>query len=148
MKRNAYTPDEKGKIVLETLRGERTVDDAAKKRKEDKAHEEELQTLYAKIGQLTTQNSKTARRDPSAKQRFQGQRRYGCGIRHHFPAKERRADCRSARVGRRQRKQRRLSDQPLFPAAPGYGFGHSHARCSCVLSGSLRLYAIRSEGFR
>ena len=86
MKRNAYTPDEKAKIVLETLRGERTVneiasahnihpnmlsrwkreaesnlytlfqDGAAKKRQEEKAHEEELQALYAKIGQLTTQN--------------------------------------------------------------------------------------------
>ena len=80
MKRNAYTPDEKAKMVLETPRGERTVneiasahnirpnmlsrwkreaesnlyalfqDGAAKKRKEEKAHEEELQALYAKIG--------------------------------------------------------------------------------------------------
>ena len=86
MKRNAHTPDEKAKMVLEVLRGERTIneiasehgvhpymlsrwkreaesnlyvlfqDNAAKKRKEEKAHEEELQALYARIGQLTTQN--------------------------------------------------------------------------------------------
>ena len=86
MKRNSYTPNEKAKMVLEALRGERTVneiasanevhpkmlsrwkrdaennlyllfqDDAAKKRKEEKAHEEELKTLYSKIGELTTQN--------------------------------------------------------------------------------------------
>lgn len=86
MKRNAHTPNEKAKMVLETLRGERTIneiasanevhptmlsrwkreaesnlhtlfqDNAAKKRKEEKAHEEEIQALYAKIGQLTTQN--------------------------------------------------------------------------------------------
>ena len=30
--------------------------DAAKKRKEEKAHEEELQELYAQIGRLSTQN--------------------------------------------------------------------------------------------
>ena len=88
MKRNAYTPDEKAKMVLETLRGEHTVneiasahnihpnmlsrrkreaesnlytlfqDDTAKKRKEEKAHEEELQSLCAKIGRLTTQNER------------------------------------------------------------------------------------------
>ena len=29
MKRNAYTPDEKAKMVLETLRGERTVNEIA-----------------------------------------------------------------------------------------------------------------------
>lgn len=86
MKRNVHTPDEKAKMVLEVLRGERTIneiasehgvhpamlsrwkrdaesnlyvlfqDHAAKKRKEAKAHEEELQALYAKIGQLSTQN--------------------------------------------------------------------------------------------
>lgn len=86
MKRNTYTPNEKAKMVLEALRGERTLneiasanevhpkmlsrwkrdaesklyilfqDDTAKKRKEEKAHEEELQSLYSKIGQLTTQN--------------------------------------------------------------------------------------------
>ena len=86
MKRKAHTPDEKAKMVLEVLRGERTIneiasehgvhpnmlsrwkreaesnlyvlfqDNAAKKRKEEKAHEEELQALYARIGQLTTQN--------------------------------------------------------------------------------------------
>ena len=86
MKRNTYTPSEKAKLVLEALRGERTIneiasvnevhpnmlsrwkreaesklyilfqDDAAKKRKEEKAREEELQSLYSKIGQLTTQN--------------------------------------------------------------------------------------------
>ena len=86
MKRNAHTPDEKAKMVLEVLRGERTIneiasehgvhpnmlsrwkreaennlyvlfqDNAAKKRKEEKAREEELQALYARIGQLTTQN--------------------------------------------------------------------------------------------
>ena len=86
MKRNAHTPDEKAKMVLEVLRGERTIneiasehevhphmlsrwkreaesnlyvlfqDNAAKKRREEKAHEEELQALYARIGQLTTQN--------------------------------------------------------------------------------------------
>lgn len=86
MKRNTYTPNEKAKMVLEALRGERTLneiasanevhpkmlsrwkrdaesklyilfqDDTAKKRKEEKAHEEELQSLYSKIGQLSTQN--------------------------------------------------------------------------------------------
>ena len=86
MKRNTYTPNEKAKMVLEVLRGERTLneiassnevhpkmlsrwkrdaesklyllfqDETAKKRKEEKAHEEELQSLYSKIGQLTTQN--------------------------------------------------------------------------------------------
>jgi len=87
MKRNAYTPDEKAKMVLETLRGEGAVneiasahnihpnmlsrwkreaesnlytlfqDGTAKKRKEEKAHEEELQSLYAKIGQLALRTS-------------------------------------------------------------------------------------------
>ena len=86
MKRNAHTPDEKAKMVLEVLRGERSInevasehgvhpkmlsrwkrdaeinlyvlfqDNTAKKRREEKAHEEELQSLYARIGQLTTQN--------------------------------------------------------------------------------------------
>ena len=86
MKRNTYTPNEKAKLVLQALQGERTIneiasanevhpkmlsrwkreaeeklyilfqDETAKKRKEEKSHEEELQTLYSKIGQLTTQN--------------------------------------------------------------------------------------------
>ena len=86
MNRNAYTPDEKAKMVLEALRGEGTIneiasahnvhpnmlsrwkreaegslfrlfqDDSAKKRKEEKAHEAEMMELYARIGQLTTQN--------------------------------------------------------------------------------------------
>ena len=86
MKRNSYTPNEKAKMVLEALRGERTVneiasanevhpkmlsrwkrdaennlyllfqDDTAKKRTEEKDHWEELKTLYSKIGELTTQN--------------------------------------------------------------------------------------------
>ena len=86
MKRNTYTPNEKAKLVLEALRGERTIneiasanevhpkmlsrwkreaeeklyilfqDETAKKRKDEKTHEKELQTLYSKIGQLTTQN--------------------------------------------------------------------------------------------
>ena len=75
MKRKTYTPIEKAKMVLEALRGERTVneiasanevhpkmlsrwkreaesnlyilfqDDTARKRKEEKVHEEELQAL-------------------------------------------------------------------------------------------------------
>ena len=80
------SPDEKAKLVLEVLRGERPrneiasengihpnmlskwkkeaaaglpsvfENDAAKKRKEQKVHEAELDELYAQIGRLTTQN--------------------------------------------------------------------------------------------
>lgn len=86
MKRNQYTSEEKAKLVLEAIRGERTINEIAadkgihpnmlskwkkdaernlylifedslsKKRKEEKKHEEELQQLYAQIGKLTTQN--------------------------------------------------------------------------------------------
>lgn len=86
MKRKPHTPDEKAKLVLEVLRGERLLNeiaseneihpnmlskwkkeavaglpsvfenDAAKKRKEQKVHEAELDELYAQIGRLTTQN--------------------------------------------------------------------------------------------
>jgi len=86
MKRKPHTPDEKAKLVIEVLRGERTINeiaaeneihpnmltrwkkeaieglpfvfenDNAKKRKEQKAHESELDELYAQIGKLTTQN--------------------------------------------------------------------------------------------
>ena len=86
MKRNAYAPDEKATMVLENFRGEHTVNEiasaynicpnmlspwkreaeinlytlfqygAAKKREKEKTHEKELETLYAKIDQLTTQN--------------------------------------------------------------------------------------------
>lgn len=86
MKRKPHTPDEKAKLVIEVLKGERTINeiasehgihpnmltrwkkeaieglpsvfenDSAKKRKEQKAHESELDELYAQIGKLTTQN--------------------------------------------------------------------------------------------
>ena len=86
MNRKQHTPDEKARLVLEALRGERTIneiassnnihpnvlsrwkreaeeglptlfrDDSAKIRREKKAHEEELNELYAQIGKLTTQN--------------------------------------------------------------------------------------------
>ena len=86
MSRKQYTPEEKARLVLETIRGERTIneiasennihpnmlsrwkveaeknlhilfqDNAAKERKIKKAQEEELQDLYAQIGKLTTQN--------------------------------------------------------------------------------------------
>ncbi len=86
MKRNQHTPKEKAKLVLEALRGEKTIneiasannihpnmlsrwkkeaeknlhlifeDSSARKRKEEKVHEEELQQLYIQIGKLTTQN--------------------------------------------------------------------------------------------
>lgn len=86
MARKQHTPEEKAQLVLEALRGERTIneiassnnmhpnmlskwkrdaesnlytlfqDNAAKERREKKAHEEELQELYAQIGKLTTQN--------------------------------------------------------------------------------------------
>ena len=85
MNRKPHTPDEKAKLVLEVLQGERTINeiasehnvhpsmltrwkkeaiaglpsifenDAAKKRKEKKAHDAELEELYAQIGKLTTQ---------------------------------------------------------------------------------------------
>lgn len=86
MERKQHSPLEKSRLVLEVLKGERTINeiasensihphmltrwkreavdglpslfenDNAKKRKEAKAHEEELNELYAKIGKLTTQN--------------------------------------------------------------------------------------------
>ena len=86
MARKQHTPEEKARLVLEALRGERTIneiassnnihpnmlskwkrdaesnlytlfqDNSAKERREKKAHEEELQELYAQIGKLTTQN--------------------------------------------------------------------------------------------
>ena len=86
MGRKQHTPEEKARLVLETIRGERTIneiasennlhptllsrwkveaeknlytlfqDGAAKERRVKKAHEAELQELYAKIGKLTTQN--------------------------------------------------------------------------------------------
>lgn len=86
MKRKPHTPDEKARLVIEVLRGERTMNeiaaenevhpnmlarwkkeaieglpsvfenDSAKKRKEQKVHESELDELYAQIGKLTTQN--------------------------------------------------------------------------------------------
>ena len=86
MKRTAYTPDEKAQLVLEVFRGERTInelasehnvhpnmlsrwkreaesnlrqifeDGAAKKRKAEKAHAEEIEALYAEIGRLSTEN--------------------------------------------------------------------------------------------
>lgn len=85
MKRNTHTPCEKAKLVLEAIRGERTIseiasehgihlkvlsrwkceaennlhlifqNDSARKRREEKAHEDERKELYAKIGELTTQ---------------------------------------------------------------------------------------------
>ena len=85
MNRNQHTPDEKAKLVLEAIRGERTIneiasannihpnmlsrwkreaeeglaslfqDDSAKKRKEQREHEEELNELYVQIGKLSTQ---------------------------------------------------------------------------------------------
>lgn len=86
MNRKMHTPDEKAKLVLEAFRGERTIneiaadnnihpnmlsrwkreaeqglpslflDDSAKKRKEQQAHDAEMNELYAQIGKLTTQN--------------------------------------------------------------------------------------------
>lgn len=85
MKRKPHTPQEKAALVLETFRGEKTINeiasvneihpnmlsrwkreaetnlfllfenDSAKKRKEQKEQEANLQELYAKIGKLTTQ---------------------------------------------------------------------------------------------
>jgi transposase-like protein len=86
MKRTPHTPDAKAKLVLEVLQGERTLNeiasannihptllarwkkeaiegmpsifqnDASKKRKEQKEHQAELESLYVQIGKLTTQN--------------------------------------------------------------------------------------------
>lgn len=86
MDRKQHSPEEKSRLVLEVLKGDRSINeiaaennihpnmlarwkreaveglpslfenDAAKKRKEEKAHEEELQELYAQIGRLSTQN--------------------------------------------------------------------------------------------
>lgn len=86
MSRKQYTPEEKARLVLEAIKGERTIneiasennihpnmlskwkreaetnmyqlfqDNSAKERKTRKAHEEEVQELYAQIGRLTTQN--------------------------------------------------------------------------------------------
>lgn len=85
MNRKQYSPDEKSKLVLEVLKGDCTIneiaaennvhptvlarwkreaieglpsifeDNSSKKRKEQKAHEQEIQELYAQIGKLTTQ---------------------------------------------------------------------------------------------
>ena len=85
MKRKPHTPQEKADLVLETFRGEKTINeiasaneihpnmlsrwkreaetnlfllfenDSAKKRKEQKEQETQLQELYAQIGKLTTQ---------------------------------------------------------------------------------------------
>ncbi len=86
MARKQHTPEEKAKLVLEAFAGERTIneiassnnihpnmlskwkreaesnlytlfqDNSAKERREKKDREEELQSLYAQIGKLTTQN--------------------------------------------------------------------------------------------
>lgn len=86
MKRKQHTPEEKAKLALEAIRGEKTIneiasehnihpnmlskwkreaetglslifqDNSAKERKARKAHESEIQELYAQIGRLTTQN--------------------------------------------------------------------------------------------
>ncbi len=86
MTKKQHTPEEKARLVLEALRGERTIneieaehsfhpnmlsrwkvdaeknlhtlfqDNASKERRAKRAHEVELQELYAQIGKLTTQN--------------------------------------------------------------------------------------------
>ena len=86
MKRRQHTPEEKARLALEAIRGERTIseiaaengihpnmlskwkcdaernlhllfqDNASKERKKQQEHEAELDELYAKIGKLTTQN--------------------------------------------------------------------------------------------
>lgn len=86
MTRKQHTPEEKAKLALEAIRGERTIneiasennihpnmlskwkreaetnlfllfqDNAAKERRARKAHESDIQELYAQIGKLTTQN--------------------------------------------------------------------------------------------
>ena len=86
MAKKLYTPEEKSRLVLEALRGERTIneiasennihpnmlskwkreaevnlytlfqDNTAKERKARLAQEAELDKLYTQIGKLTTQN--------------------------------------------------------------------------------------------
>lgn len=86
MAKKQHTPDEKAKLVLEALRGERTIneiasehnihpnmlskwkrdaeknlyilfqDNSAKERKAKREQEVEIDKLYAQIGKLTTQN--------------------------------------------------------------------------------------------
>ena len=86
MAKQQHTPEEKAKLALEAIRGERTINEiasennihpnmlsrwkrdaeanlyqlfqnnSAKERKARKAHDEEIQDLYAQIGRLTTQN--------------------------------------------------------------------------------------------
>lgn len=86
MARKHYSPEEKAKLVLEAIRGERTIneiasennvhpnmlskwkreaesqlftlfqDNTAKERKAQKDREAEINDLYAQIGKLTTQN--------------------------------------------------------------------------------------------
>lgn len=86
MARQQHTPDEKTKLVLEAIRGERTIneiasennihpnmlskwkrdaesrlytlfqDNSARERKARKEQEAEIENLYAQIGKLTTQN--------------------------------------------------------------------------------------------
>ncbi len=86
MAKQTYSPDEKAKLVLEALRGERTINEiasehnihpnmlskwkrdvennlyvlfqnnSAKERKTKQEQEAELERLYAQIGKLTTQN--------------------------------------------------------------------------------------------
>ena len=86
MPRKLYSPEEKARLALEAIRGERTIneiaaennvhpnmlsrwkreaetnmmqlfrDDSAKERRAQKAREGELQELYAQIGRLTAQN--------------------------------------------------------------------------------------------
>lgn len=81
-----HSPEEKSRLVLEVIRGERTIneiaaennvhpkmlskwkreaesqlytlfqDNSAKERKAQKAHDAEIDSLYAQIGKLTTQN--------------------------------------------------------------------------------------------
>ena len=86
MTKKTHSPEEKARLVIECLRGERTIneiasenninprmlsrwkvdaeknlytifqDNSAKERRDRKAHDEEIQGLYAQIGKLTTQN--------------------------------------------------------------------------------------------
>lgn len=86
MAKKQHTPEEKSKLVLEALRGERTIneiasehnihpnmlskwkrdaeknlylifqDNSAKERKAKRDQEAEIDKLYAQIGKLTTQN--------------------------------------------------------------------------------------------
>ena len=86
MARKHYSPEEKAKLVLEAIQGERTIneiasehnvhpnmlskwkreaesqlftlfqDNTAKERKAQKDRESEINDLYAQIGKLTTQN--------------------------------------------------------------------------------------------